>query len=103
MIKIWVDDIREKPKDYNFECKSTNETIDLLKTINPINIEVLDLDHDAGIFAFQGGDYIKILDWMIEYNYICPVRLHTGNPVGRDNMWRLMQRYNIPEYNYIFD
>ena len=29
-------------------------------------IELIDIDHDAGIYAQHGGDYIKLLDWLEE-------------------------------------
>ncbi|MCD8356330.1 MAG: hypothetical protein LUE11_07145 [Clostridia bacterium] len=49
-------------------------------------IELLDLDHDAGDFAADGGDYIRLLDWLeaTERNY--PIRVHSMNPVGKQNM-----------------
>ena len=56
-----------------------------------------------GDYAKYGGDYIKIIDWMVSVGFSCPIRLHTGNPVGRANMLRTMDRYGIPEYKYEFD
>lgn len=104
---IWVDDIRECPEDYDYCFKTTNDTIRLLKELHKYGLEsmidVLDLDHDAGDYAKYGGDYIKIIDWMVGNNFICPVRIHSGNPVGRANMLRTMERYGIPEFKYDFD
>ena len=49
----------------------------------------IDLDHDAGDYACDGGDYIEVLKWLERkqlpdtgYTF----HLHTMNPVGRDNM-----------------
>ena len=58
-----------------------------------IKIELLSIDHDAGDFACDGGDYIRLLDWFERHN-ICdfPIRLHTQNPVGRENMRRIIQK-----------
>lgn len=53
---------------------------------------LLDLDHDAGDYACEGGDYIKILDWLEATGRNFPVRLHTANPVGRQNMMRIAQK-----------
>lgn len=56
------------------------------------NIEIIDIDYDAGEFASDGGDYIKILDWL-EYQYLAyPIRIHSQNPVGVANMRRIIQR-----------
>ncbi len=93
-MRIWVDDIRTAPSGYVW-CKSVNqarETI-MLAEEKKEPIELIDLDHDAGDYAADGGDYIKLLDWMAETGRKYPVRLHTANPVGRANMQRLIDRY----------
>ena len=98
-MRIWVDDVRKKPKEYDVQFKSVYDTIDFIEFCirKNVKIELISLDHDAGCYANEGGDYIKILDWMIENNFRCPVRLHTMNPVGRGNLRRLMKRYGIEE------
>ena len=63
-----------------------------------IEIEVLDLDHDLGDFANQGGDAIKLLDWLVERETFYPVEIHTANPVGRANMESVLARYWGEEY-----
>lgn len=57
------------------------------------DIEEISLDHDSGDYFQYGGDYIKILDYMeeLEINDI-PIHLHTANPVGRENMRRIIQK-----------
>ena len=54
---------------------------------------MIDCDHDLGDYAFDGGDGIKLLDWLVERRTFYPIELHTANPVGRDNMARLINRY----------
>lgn len=90
-MKIWVDDIRTAPPGYVW-CKSTDETIGLLKSI-VCNVDVIDLDHDAGDYAKHGGDYIKILDWMEKTGRSYPIHIHSMNPVGAQNMRTIIQ-YN---------
>lgn len=94
-MKIWVDDIRECPDDYDYWFKSTNETIKFLRDRQKYGlecmIEVLNLDHDAGDYAKYGGDYIKILEWMENVRFECPIRIHSMNPVGRENMRRVIR------------
>jgi hypothetical protein len=55
-------------------------------------IELIDIDHDAGIYARHGGDYIKLLDWLEETGRNYPIRIHSMNPVGVQNMRAIIQR-----------
>ena len=93
-MKIWVDDVRTAPSGYVW-CKSVNQAREAILQAEEKQepIELIDLDHDAGDYAADGGDYIKLLDWMAETGRKYPVRLHTANPVGRANMQRLIDRY----------
>ncbi len=45
-------------------------------------ITLIDCDHDLGDYAHDGGDGIKLLDWLAETGQFYPIRLHTMNPVG---------------------
>lgn len=89
-MKIWLDDLREAPEGY-VHIKSVNEAKDFI--MQHSDIELLDLDHDLGDFAKDGGDAIELLKWLIETGRTCPVKLHTMNPVGRQNMQALIDRY----------
>lgn len=86
-MKIWVDDVRPAPEGY-YWAQSVNDAKAalLLSERYNVTIELLDLDHDAGDFVEYGGDFIKILDWMEETGRSCPIRIHSMNPVGRQNM-----------------
>lgn len=102
-MKIWVDDVRPAPEGYVW-CLTTNEAIHVINSIMSLYlishraylpaITVIDLDHDAGEMVPYGGDYIKILDWLEKQNYggAIPIRLHTMNPVGRENMRAIIQK-----------
>lgn len=93
-MKIWVDDLRPVPKGY-IGTKPVNETIRIIQNaeMQGIEIELLDLDHDLGDYANDGGDAIKILDFLAERGSFYPIEIHTANPVGRANMERMIQRY----------
>ncbi len=56
------------------------------------DIELIDIDHDAGDFSCDGGDYIKFLDWLEETARNYPIRIHSMNPVGVENMRRIIER-----------
>lgn len=93
-MKIWIDDCRPAPEGY-YWCKSVNQAKRLL--IDPHvqyteKIELIDIDHDAGDYAELGGDYIKFLDWLEETGRNYPIRIHSMNPVGIENMRRIIQK-----------
>ena len=98
-MKLWLDDLRPVP--YGYEgAKSVNEAKKLIQEAehNGIEIEALDLDHDLGDYADQGGDAIRLLDWLAERGTFYPVEIHTANPVGRANMERVLARYWGEQY-----
>lgn len=107
-MKLWIDDMRTAPENYLW-CKSVNEAKDMIEFIervfgkyslwNPstgeekrVNIELIDIDHDAGDYAKDGGDYIKLLDWFEETGRNYLIRIHSMNPVGVENMRRIIQK-----------
>ncbi len=95
-VKIWLDDERDAPSDY-IHCHSVNETIKKIQECekNAVFIEELNLDHDLGEYANDGGDAIKLLDFLVQRETFYKVKLHTANPVGRANMQRVIDRYWI--------
>lgn len=76
-VKIWLDDMREAPSGY-VHCHSVNEVkskIALCEKDN-VKIAVIDCDHDLGDYAADGGDGIKLIDWLAERETFYSVRLH---------------------------
>lgn len=92
-MKLWIDDIRKAPPGYT-HIRSVNQakTYILLDMSNEDKIELIDIDHDAGVFEEDGGDYINLLNWLEENEMSYPIRIHTANPVGRENMRRIIQK-----------
>ena len=100
-MKIWVDDVRPVPFGYR-DVKSVNEAKKLITDFELMykvsggktyyKIELIDIDHDAGDYADDGGDYIKLLDWLEETGRNYPIRIHSMNPVGVENMRRIIQK-----------
>lgn len=98
IIKLWLDDCRPAPEGYIW-CKSVNEAKAEIKHIEGSiyigeveAIELIDVDHDASIYANDGGDYIKLLDWLEETGRNYPIRIHSMNVVGVANMRRIIRR-----------
>lgn len=120
-MKIWIDDVRPAPEGYEW-CKSVNQAIYIIEAFICLRegnskgcihlfetaqfhgfegseeclfdhrISLIDIDHDAGEYACDGGDYIKLLEWLEKYNLSYPIRIHSMNPVGVENMRRIIQR-----------
>lgn len=96
-MKLWIDDIREAPEGYLW-LQSTNAALRYIRD-NISVIKHIDLDHDAGDYRTLGGDYVAILNEMerlshrhkIDFNHIT-FRLHSMNPVGVENMRRIIER-----------
>ena len=99
-MRLWIDDVREPPKGYVWirSVSKARELIEIYENIyrreqDPfMKIEFIDIDHDAGDYAFDGGDFIKILDWLEETGRNYPIRIHSMNPVGVANMRAIIQR-----------
>ena len=95
-MKLWVDDVRPAPDGYyRVAITSVFLAIAFIETTEKFgdnDIELIDLDYDAGEYAKYGGDYIKLLDWLEQTNRNYPIRIHSMNPVGRENMRRIIQR-----------
>lgn len=94
IIKIWLDDVRPAPKDYEW-VHSVNEAKALIEYSEHNNIIVseLNLDHDMGDFEPYGGDGIKLVLWLAETKRYYPVVVHSFNPVGKENMESVVKRY----------
>ena len=96
-MKLWLDDVRPAPGNMFHEwiwCKSVN-TAKMVIVANENDgktIEVLDLDHDLGDYFYNGGDAIRLLDWLEETGRNYPIHIHSQNPVGVQNMRAIIER-----------
>lgn len=106
-MKLWIDDVRPAPEGYVW-CKSVQEAKDAIEARELMAgitwryedgtaeklfpFELIDTDHDAGDYANCGGDYIKLIDWLEETGRNYPIRIHSMNPVGIENIRRIIQR-----------
>lgn len=93
-MKLWVDDVRPAPEGCIW-IASVNDAKSFIETNESRcshKIELIDIDHDAGDYARDGGDYIKLLDWLEETGRNYPIRIHSMNVVGRMNMEAICRR-----------
>jgi hypothetical protein len=106
-MKVWLDDIRPAPVGYVW-LRSVNAAkawilqcerkyADLFTKERKYDTNLLarywDIDHDAGEFVRDGGDYIELLKWLEETHRLnFTFKLHSANPVGVENMRRIIER-----------
>ena len=93
-MKLWIDDVRPAPEGYLW-AKTVNDAkwfIMICEEYKVHDVELIDIDHDAGDFACDGGDYIKLLDWLEETGRNYPIHIHSMNPVGAANMRAIIKR-----------
>lgn len=95
---LWINDIRTPPCDKWLWTRSVTEAITAIKSYErsfASDTIYISFDHDAGDFAGDGGDYIRVLDWLeqggiVDTGYF--FHLHTMNVVGRINMEAICRR-----------
>lgn len=108
-MRLWLDDVRPAPEGYVW-CKSVRDAIitiklrevrieNILRRYTPsetrmkdLSIQIIDIGDDAGEYAQYGEDYIKLLDWLEETGRNYPIRIHSMNPFGVENMRRIIQK-----------
>ena len=95
-MRLWIDDMRPAPEGWDW-VKTVNVAKAVIQMSEDIGfpqgpIELISIDHDAGDYATDGGDYIKLLDWLEETGLNYPIRIHSMNPVGVANMRAIIER-----------
>ena len=91
-IRLWVDDERPAPDGWRW-AKTSSEAIGRLAGVysdDPSPVTELSLDHDLG-----GDDTTRpVVLWLCEHgSWPETVRVHTANPVGRDWLVGMVDRY----------
>lgn len=106
-MKLWIDDLRPAPEGYAWvrsvnQAKATIELTEKMegmdwplengKSVHIERYSLIDIDHDSGDYARDGGDYIKLLDWLEETGRNYPIHIHSMNVVGVQNMRAIIRR-----------
>ena len=104
-MKLWIDDVRPAPEGYLL-FKTVNDALRYIRLHSEF-IDEINLDHDAGDYAVEGGDYINILNelerlsnkptsecyyWDSWLKNQVLFYFHSANPVGVANMRRIIER-----------
>jgi hypothetical protein len=86
-MKLWIDDERPAPNGWYWAETSA----DAIEWIERMAFSEVSFDHDLG-----GDDTTrKVVLWMLDNNITWPpiVRVHTANPVGREWLEGMINRY----------
>lgn len=114
---LWLDDVRNAPDICINHCvreepefgintyilyqyhSVNNAKILIERCINQNRYDgyLFDLDHDLGEYSKDGGDAIKLIDWLVEKYHDKGMnfkfRFHSMNPVGVQNMKNAVEKY----------
>jgi hypothetical protein len=85
-LKVWLDDVRSMPNDFDLHVKTADEAIKKLKTNQ---VSIISLDHDLGEEDSKTGyDVAKFIEKSAFEGSLDPleIRIHSANPVGVNNM-----------------
>ena len=90
-MKIWLDDERPMPPEFDYHAKTAVEAIELLAAGS---VTTISLDHDLGD---DGGTGYEVACYIERGAYdgtlsAIAVTIHSANPVGRGRMEQAIER-----------
>jgi hypothetical protein len=88
-MKVYLDDIRDAPEGWVL----VRNVPKLIKLICNESVTNLSLDHDLGEGEMSGYDFMRWLEAEVFFhriNSIPKITFHTANPVGRNNMEKVL-------------
>lgn len=95
MVKLWLDDERPKPADFDCCVKTAATAIRMLRVGG---VTMISLDHDLGSEENGSGyDVAKFIEEAAYKGTLPPieVRVHSANPVGRKRMLAAIERAQL--------
>ena len=108
-MKIWIDATRPAPDGY-IRARSVYTAKNFIvglevcaglemhaKTAPELAITLIDIDHDAGDYASDGGDYTKLLDWLKETSRNYPIHIHATNPLEIEKLREAIAKNGLQE------
>lgn len=88
-MRLWLDDLRPMPADYDIHARTYIEAVDILKTGKVVHVS---LDHDLGTDE-TGYDVACYIEMMVYHGRI-PMPtwdVHSANPPGRSRIDRALR------------
>lgn len=92
MIRLYLDDLRETPKDY----LRVYNYAEFVKWVNEHGLpDFISFDHDLGE-GETGYDCAKFLvEYCLDHQMPLPYfTVHSQNPVGKENIEKLLENFN---------
>lgn len=111
-MKIWIDATRpapdgyrciksvDKAKEFIISCEKAAKTANqylIFKLVDHYMIELIDINHDAGDYASDGGDYTKLLDWLKDTGRNYPIHIHATNPLEIEKLRESIVKNGLQE------
>ena len=99
-MKIWIDDLCPAPAGYVW-IKSVNKAKEVIEEYsNKLDfdnnlvdeIELIDINSNAGDYIHCGGNYINLLYWLEETNRNYSIHIHSQNDTEVESMRRIIKR-----------
>lgn len=99
-MKLWVDSCKYAPKGYVLKTSVNSaksfiimrEFVCRMHYPNIQPFDVIDIGHNAGKYANDGGHYIELLKWFEETGRNYPIHIHSNNQINRLWMQEIIER-----------
>jgi hypothetical protein len=89
-VKLWLDDVRKMPEDFDFWAKTVEEAKTIIMERGVTHIS---FDHDLGLMKEDGIELAKWLEWKAYHGLGKQLiwKIHSANPVGAKNIGMTME------------
>ena len=92
-MRLWIDDCCPAPEGYLHATSVYKAKAIIVRTERrQEEIELIDIDYDAGAYFQYGGEYIELLIWLEETKRSYPIHIHSTNPEEIKEMRRIIKR-----------
>jgi hypothetical protein len=90
MFRVWLDDERQMPDDFDIHIKTADELIDLIRQNQ---VKFISFDHDLGEPIDKNGYSVAKVIEQLAFEGIQPPewQIHSANSVGRMNIRKAME------------
>lgn len=96
-MRLWIDDLRPMPEDFDFWAKSADKAIEILGSEL---VEHVSFDHDLGKSGYPEMTGYTVAVWVEKAAYLGTLKpftytIHSANPVGAKNIERAMAQAEV--------
>lgn len=92
-MKLWIDDVRMAPDGYIWAKSVYAAKEEIINSeLQGTPYTLINIDHNAGEYLSEGGNYIRLLEWFEETGRKYPIHIHAVNRAAVKNMRQIIQR-----------